>query len=328
MKQKLAAITQHAHNTHIFSDEAARWMPILVALALTLGLVSVRVANMLSVQKTTLIPERQATTAPTPKPQEQAPQAAIAVEPTESEKLQNLLNKFAEKQPADFYIYAKNLKSGATATIDPIESVPSGSIYKMFLANQVYKLTEAGQLNLSNVVSGSNYTFGQCTYQMVQNSLNFCGEVVRNHLGAAKQTAALNKQGYTCTSLMRDDAAHTCAKDVALLLERLYNGGYFSKAHNAQFMDYLKNQLWRFRIPTGIPGHLLASGAAVTYSKTGDVYSFANDAAIVKGENTDFILVVLSGGWQKVFPDSSYAIRNLAGNVYNFMNKTNHTLPY
>ncbi len=263
-----------------------------------------------------------------PKPNSDRPIVHSVLEPTETDKLQKLITDFQATQPTTFYIYAKNLKTGTTAVSQPEASIPSGSIYKMFLANQVYKLNEAGQLNMSTSVRGTGYNFSGCTMQMVQNSLNACGEAVRTQLGPAEQTAALNGQGYTCTNLMLNDAAHTCAKDVALIYERLYYGGYYSPEHTEQFLGYLRKQLWRFRIPTGIPVHLLASSQAITYNKTGDVYGYANDSAIVKGENTDFLLVVLSGPWNKVFPDSSYAIRHLSGELYNFFNGTSHTLPY
>ncbi|MBI3983901.1 serine hydrolase [Candidatus Microgenomates bacterium] len=244
------------------------------------------------------------------------------------DKLEKLITDFQKSQPAKVYVYVKDLKTDDTVEIGSTVSIPSGSIYKLFLANQVYKLNEAGKLNMFSTVTNTGLTFDHCTMRMVQFSWNYCGEQVRLHLGAVKQTAALVKQGYAETNLFYKDAAHTSASDVALILERIYKGGYYSKAHTAQFLSYLRNQYYRFRIPTGIPPDLLSSGKVVTYNKTGDVYAYANDGAIIEGEKTNFILVILSGPWSIVYPDSSYAIRHLTGLIYNFLNDTKHSLPY
>jgi hypothetical protein len=247
---------------------------------------------------------------------------------TENEELAKLVEEYKSTQPAEFYLHIENLETGSLYTDKNDVMVPSGSIYKIFLANQVYKLNEAGKLSMNTPVNGIGLTFQDCTARMVRDSYNACGEAVRSHLGAAKVTRDLKKHGYKCTNMLYKGAAHTCAKDIALLYTRLYKGNYFSKAHTAEFLGYLKEQMWTFRIPEGLPRAPVIAGTAGWRSKTGDVYAFANDSAIILGENTDYIIVVLSGSWPKLFPDSSYAIRHLSGIIYNFMNNTEHKLIY
>lgn len=264
-----------------------------------------------------------------PTAHEEPPQSSPApIEPPDrAEQLQNLLAGFAAAQAAEFYIYAHDLKTGDSAERQANTAVPSGSIYKLFLANEIYRLNEAGQLDLSRPAGHSGYSIAGCTMEMVQNSLNACGEAIRDLLGAASLTQSLQRQGYTRTDLRKDPAAAAAPRDIALLLERLYEGGYFSPSHTAEFLNYLKNQRYRFRLPEGLPREPAVQGLIGTRNKTGYVFGYTHDAAIILGENTDYILVSMSGPWIKP-EDSSNAHRHLSGLVYNFFNGTDYELKY
>lgn len=258
----------------------------------------------------------------------QPPLANTPQPPSRQELLEQLVSEFSAAQPADFYIYIEDLQTGDKAALGANKPIPSGSIYKLFLANEVYRRSAAGKLDVNAPAGGSGYSIAGCTMQMIQNSLNLCGEAMRELLGAAETTKALHKQGYTNTDLKKDPAAETSAADVALLLKRLYRGNYFTRGQTTEFLGYLRNQRYRFRLPEGLPLEPARQGLIGTRNKTGDVLAYTNDAAIILGENTDYIIVSLSGPWKLPFAESSKAHRHLSGIVYNFLNGTDYKLKY
>ncbi len=242
--------------------------------------------------------------------------------------LQRFLDtQFVSEYGSTVRIYAADLRSDTYAAHKPENSIPSGSIYKLFVAGEVFRRSERGTLNIQRPSGVKGWTIAQCTQQMVQNSSNECGEALRAKLGPQKITKALHKQGYVGTDIAKNPAAETSARDVALLLQRIYDGGYFTKPHTEKLDYYLKHQLYRFRIPEGLPREPATQGKLGTRNKTGDVYGYTNDAAIVLGENTDHILVIMSGEWQSPTA-SSYVHRYISGELYNYFNDTDYDLPY
>lgn len=247
----------------------------------------------------------------------------------DSENLQKVLDGYvASAAPANLYVYMKKLNNGAEAYVNPDVSLPSGSMYKLFVAHEAYRRNELGEFSFAQPAKGTGYSVGQCVVRMVRNSTNVCGEAVRAMLGPERITADSHAQGYVGVDYVSHEAAHLSARDIALLYERLLAGTTLNDAHRAEFLQSLKDQEWTFRIPEGLPREPVRAGKADWGSKTGDVYDYGNDSAIIWGENSTYILVVLSNHWQSVFPQASYSIRHLSGLVYNAMNGTNYPLAY
>ncbi len=255
------------------------------------------------------------------------PSAPNALSHTKDPDIQEALDEFTSEYGDTLHMYAANLNTDRYADHQPKVSVPSGSIYKLFIAGEVFRRHTRGELELDRPSGVNEWTIGQCTQQMVQNSSNACGEALRAELGPKTLNRSLHEQGYTNTDVAKDPAAKTSARDVALILQRVYDGGYFTKAHTRKLDSYLKQQLYTFRIPEGLPREPAVRGMLGTRNKTGDVYGYTNDAAIVLGENTDYLLVVLSGQWSRPVA-SSYVHRYISGTMYNFFNDTDYSLPY
>lgn len=244
------------------------------------------------------------------------------------EELQAFLEEVLAGHAADkLYIYAADINQGTYAQHQAQTPIPSGSIYKLFLAEQVFRQAAAGELRLDEVLPGSEQTAAACTKQMVAHSSNACGTAMRDWLGRQETTQALGRQGYEATSMFSDPAAVTSAQDIALLLQRLEDGSSLKEEHAARILQYLREQLYTFRIPEGLPRQPAIEGRLGSRNKTGDVFGYTNDAAIVYGENTDYILVILSGEWASP-TDSSLVHRQISGRFYNYFNDTDYELLY
>ncbi len=228
-------------------------------------------------------------TAPAPAPTDPAQE--------ETAKLQALISQFSGGS-SNWGVVVKNLKTDATASTNPDETMDSASLYKLFVANQLLRLSDQGKLNLDAASPVSGRTFRSCVEVMINISDNTCGSALISYLGYGKQNADLASQGYIHTNLK--DLQKTSASDPALLLTKLYTGSSdLTPASQAVFMQFLKEQRVNNRLPQGLP-----FGTSIAH-KTGDLFGYTHDVGIIYGPKTDYIVAVMSGPWGS--PATSYA---------------------
>ena len=220
------------------------------------------------------------------------PAASPALSPAQEQTgLQQLLNSFVSSHTGGPYdIVVQDLHSGAGAGIDPDRSFLSASLYKLFVADQIYHMIDTGNLSYGAAAGGgTNNTIRGCLDLMITISDNTCGQALGRILDWGAQNPALAAQGFGETDLTTPQ--QTSARDVALLFEKLYNGTLDSAASNAAFLTLLKNQEINDRLPQGLP-----PGTVIAH-KTGNLDNVVHDAGIVYGPKTDYLVVVMSGPW-------------------------------
>jgi beta-lactamase class A len=198
-------------------------------------------------------------------------------------QLQSLLNSFTAADASNWGVVVTNLKTGETASVNANASMESASLYKLFVAQAVYKAIDSGQLQSSDYIQG-------CLQTMITVSDNDCGRALGTIVGWEALNPGLASAGYSATD-MTNPAQHTSAHDVALLLQRLYQGSLASPTSNASFLNLLKGQLVNNRLPVGLP-----SGTVIDH-KTGDLDGYIHDAGIVYGPKSDYLIVAMSGPW-------------------------------
>jgi len=226
----------------------------------------------------------------------------------DSQQLKKLLASMVKETDAPVYISVRDLKTGAMADNGGSTSITSASLYKLFVANQIYRQVDAGKLSLSKVLPRGK-TIAQCLEPMIVVSDNACGAQLGDLLGWGKQDVDLHNQGYNGTSL--DDLPHTSSNDVALLLARLYAGKLLNEKNNAAFLGLLKDQEINNRLPQGTP-----NGTVIAH-KTGDLYGYMHDAGIVYGTKTDYVVSIMTGEWN--YPAyAPAAFKSMSKQLWNF----------
>ena len=80
----------------------------------------------------------------------------------------------------------------------------------------------------------------------------------------------------------------TAAKEVGYVLESIYKGTYVSQTASQRLYDLMNQQAYVGKIPAGLPEGFESA------SKSGELSGIENDAAIIKGPDTDYVLVILS----------------------------------
>lgn len=225
-----------------------------------------------------------------------------------SKQLQALVDTLAKSSTAPAYISVRDVKTGAMADNGGSTSITSASLYKLFVANQIYRKVDAGALSLSKVLPRGK-TIKQCLEPMIVVSDNSCGAQLGDLLNWGSQDIDLRNQGYNGTTLA--GLPHTSSNDVALLFARLYANKLLSAKSNAAFLGLLKAQEINNRLPQGVP-----DGTVIAH-KTGDLYGYMHDAGIVYGPKTDYVVAIMSGEWD--YPAKAPAVfKTMSSRLWDF----------
>ena len=104
------------------------------------------------------------------------------------------------------------------------------------------------------------------------------------------------------------------AKDCAAILEMIYRGDLVSRYRSNYLENLLLNHDTTYKIPAGLPEGTEAA------NKTGEMSDTENDVAIVYSESCDYIICVLSNGWENT-NEAIDNIREISAAVYQYFNK-------
>lgn len=221
-------------------------------------------------------------------------------------------------------VYVEDL-STRQALIVGDQPMKSASVMKLFVMAAVYEQIDNGEIERTDEVVS-------LLHDMISNSSNEAANRLLLLLGKgdyAKGIRAVNRyissHGYSKDTReyngFEDDAAivdgshfnQINAKDIGLLLEHVYSRSFISRNVCNEIEDMMLNQATRYKIPRGLPDDVEVA------NKTGEMDTVENDAALVFGGRTDFILVVLSEDWDSK-NTAQEEIQDLAGMVYNYLN--------
>ena len=244
--------------------------------------------------------------------------------PRDLHTLYDQLRKTVAGYSGTWSVYVEDL-STRQALIVGDQPMKSASVMKLFVMAAVYEQIDNGKIERTDEVVS-------LLHDMISNSSNEAANRLLLLLGKgdyAKGVRAVNRyissHGYSKDTReyngFEDDAAvvdgshfnQINAKDIGLLLEHVYSRSFISRNVCNEIEDMMLNQATRYKIPRGLPDDVEVA------NKTGEMDTVENDAALVFGGRTDFILVVLSEDWDSK-NTAQEEIQDLAGMVYNYLN--------
>jgi beta-lactamase class A len=242
-------------------------------------------------------------TASIPPVTESASTTAPAVEAsTLTARLEDAVEDFTSKQPVPFDVVVVDLPTGARVTHRADEQVLSASLYKLFVAREMIRRVDAGQLKPDAPAGDTKHrTVDECIEQTIVVSDNDCGVAGLRTVGGGTLDASLHRDGFVGTSLASPQ--RTSAADVALFLQRAHDGtllGPGDTAGTAKRYALLQHQQVNDRLPHGLP-----PGTPLAH-KTGDRLQWAHDAGVVTTPRGDVVVVVLSGPWNAPCCDADH----------------------
>ncbi|MFY9820872.1 MAG: serine hydrolase [Thermoanaerobaculia bacterium] len=243
------------------------------------------------------------------------------------------LEPFFHRQDVDIAIAYRNLGTGAFYFHNEDDAFHAASTMKLPVMMALFQAIDSGAQRLSEPIAvhnqfqslvdastftldpkddsdpdlyqavGSTRTLEELIRRMIVRSSNLATNILIERVGASSATDLLRGLGAYQMKVLRgveDEKAFqaglnntTSAKDLAILLTTLAQGGSFSPASNAKMIEILEQQELNEKIPAYLP-----KGTPIAH-KTGDITGVHHDAAIVfpPGE-PPYVLVVLTGGFR------------------------------
>lgn len=166
----------------------------------------------------------------------------------------------------------------------------TASTYKLFVAYSTLKRIESGAFSWSD--GTHNTDLATCFDRMIIDSDNPCAETLGARIGWSTIGAEMRELGLTATTFTTP--VRSTADDEALLLAKLARGQILADGSRDRLIDRMKRQRYRQGIPAGT--------GAIVADKVGFLGSYLNDAAIVYGPPSTYVLVILTSGssWAQI----------------------------
>ncbi len=242
--------------------------------------------------------------------------------PKDLHQLQTQLEAQLAEYEGTWSVFVQNLTTGQTMLINDA-SMRSASVMKLFIMETVYEAFDRGELerNEDNV-----YLLRSMIVNSSNDSSNRLLEILGNgdlYAGVARVNEFIHLHGYSSGTYeyngFQDNSAivdpnHAnvvTAKDVGLLLNRVYSRSFISRQVCNEIEQMMLDQTIRYKIPRGLPDNVLCG------NKSGETDSIANDSAVIYGPTTDYILVVLSNGWSSENA-ANEQVEEVSRTVYHF----------
>jgi beta-lactamase class A len=217
--------------------------------------------------------------------------------------------------PGQCAILIKDLKKGWTIEYQAELSFPSASLIKIPIMAALYEAWAEGQIHLEEKLSiqkrlkasgsgtlkyekpGTKITFQKLIYKMITESDNTATNILTDYFGLEYFDQRFKKLGLSKTSFSRmimdlkkrnqGIENMTTAKDMAYLLEKIYNDQIIG---SKEMLSMLKQQKINDRLSATLPsqweiGH-----------KTGLMKNCCHDVGIIFSPSSDYIVCVLTSG--------------------------------
>ena len=231
--------------------------------------------------------------------------------------------------------YYRPLDGGCAQMYNEMMPVIAASVIKIPIMVEAFRQFEAGELNprqtyrikaedkmpscgaLNRMHDGLEVTMRDLVELMIVLSDNTATNILIDRLGIDRVNATLEAEGLKVTRLRRklfDKAGmeaglsnHVCAREIGLLLERMYNGTLVSPEASAQMLEILRNQ----KLNGKMPFFLKPRGIACAH-KTGEDDGITHDVGVVYAKNP-FVLCMLSE--ETDVPGFERLIQDVAGEL-------------
>ncbi len=222
-------------------------------------------------------------------------------------------------------IYAKNLTTQKTFIFHGDEIFPSASVIKVPILIELYRQVEESHLSLDHVlvmrqedqVGGSGvlkdltpsteYCLRDLATLMVTVSDNTATNLLIDHLGVDKINATLRHLGAEKTELVRklqrvpaethSRINHTCAYDMALLMDKLATGTAISLAVSEEMVSLLsrcQGPVSIAKTPSDSP--FIGKNDVIIAHKIGSLSNACHDVGIVYSPQINYVAAILSEG--------------------------------
>lgn len=251
--------------------------------------------------------------------------------PKQAKTIQTLemrLNALIEAYSGNWSVYTKNLTTEESFVIQDVP-MKSASVMKLFILGTVYeaisnqeleRTSEITDLMTNMICDSSNEASNRLLALLGSGSYADGIEKVNSYIslhGYSSLTHEYNGFDNSDTICDPNHFNQVSARDCGIFLERVYHRQLASRRICNEIEAVMLNQHTRYKIPAGLPEGVEAG------NKTGEMDTVENDAAIIYGDYSDYILCVLSNDWNSKDEAISH-IQEISSVVYDFFNDASY----
>ncbi|MFL6278518.1 MAG: serine hydrolase [Vicinamibacterales bacterium] len=242
--------------------------------------------------------------------------------------LQNLLENQARHHHGKVSLYAKHLRSGQTATLDPDVPVNTASVIKVAIMLEAMYQVKEGRLSFDDVVelrkedqvSGSGVLFlfhtpatvnvETAIVLMITQSDNTATNLVLAKIGRENVNRRLRGLGFALTTSIRPISrpkegdqspelkpfgiGRTTAREMGGILESIDRCDLGDPKLCARMVDMMQHQFWRNGIPHYLEDADTTEVASHIANKTGSLDHVRNDVGIVYTKDGPIVISVFT----------------------------------
>jgi|GEM_PF-954126 len=261
-----------------------------------------------------------ATTTPTTTPQTTSPPSTPV---TQGDQLTSIVNTWRGQYSFGSAVTVLELTGSKRAihANSTTRMVPA-STYKIYVAYAILHGVEQGRWTLGTTLS-DGHTIQADLENMILNSNNDAARALGFYydwndinsliwsIGISRQT---NLYNYVPPSTEPIGNKYTTSDDLAAMLQKIYEGSVLNQSHTSYLIGLLKQQRYRERIPAGVPSSVAVADKPGWLSPVDGYDGYVqNDAAIVYGPKSTYILVITTSG------SSTQPLTALSQQVYGYL---------
>ncbi len=237
-------------------------------------------------------------------------------------------------------VIIKDLETGSRISINPEMSFPSASLVKIPILVSCFQAALEGKIDingkvvlrnkdkapgsgsLENLPAGTEIKIGTLLELMITQSDNTASNMLIDLLSFEYLNDCFKRIGLLNTNIVRammdfkgrrsGRENFSTVSDVALILERIYQGKVINPDVSSRCLDILKKQKMRDRIPKNLPADTMVA------HKTGLENGVCHDAGIVFTPGGDFLICVLTRHKDKTARKAKNFIARIAQEVYDY----------
>ena len=239
----------------------------------------------------------------------------LAVVPAQASNLQKKLDKMAASYHGKVALYAKNLTTGESVSIDPNTPVQTASVIKLPLMLEAFEQVQAGKLSLRDglILTKDNQVEGSGVLQFLDPGLqltlkdtitlmmilsdNTATNMVIDKVGLQPTNAMLARRGLENTYFYKKvfkpttepmpadqkkfGLGKTTAEEMAKVLESIYDCDMGDRPLCLQMITIMRNQQYQGMIPRYLQRKVPTESLSAIADKVGELDAVRNDVALV-----------------------------------------------
>jgi beta-lactamase class A len=226
------------------------------------------------------------------------------------------LKGYADAYRGHVGIYLKDLNSGKTWEYNPDRLFPSASLIKVPIMASVFKKIALGAITLDTQIKltrrdrvggsgslkwvrdGTSLSVLEIVYKMITESDNTATRMLIDYVGVDYLARTFTELGLVNTNITMEGMSltsgrpvrenFTTAREMAMLMEKIYNGEMINRQASEEMLDVLKHNKSRSRLRKGLP-----MGWEIGH-KTGLLRRSCHDVGIVFSPRGDYVIAVLT----------------------------------